>query len=142
MKAMSKQARIIIIIGVVLVLLLAGLAAVAYAPAADEQQSPTSNGQQAENPNDEPRPSTTPYRGELVCLPPKDATGPQTLECAVGLKDKDGMFYGLQAGHEDLDYYTLPTGTIVEVQAELLTVTDDKYDTTGVLKVYSYDTIE
>lgn len=33
--------------------------------------------------------------GTQVCLPHKDTTGPQTEECAIGLKAEDGYIYGL-----------------------------------------------
>jgi hypothetical protein len=33
--------------------------------------------------------------GQYVCLPHKDTTGPQTDECAYGLKDDHGVYYGL-----------------------------------------------
>lgn len=40
-----------------------------------------------------------PYRaslsGEYVCLPHKDSTGPQTTECAFGLKTDAGEYYGI-----------------------------------------------
>jgi len=33
--------------------------------------------------------------GEYVCLPHKDTTGPQTDECAFGLKTDDGAYYAV-----------------------------------------------
>lgn len=33
--------------------------------------------------------------GEFTCLPHKRKEGPQTLECAFGLKTADGHYYGL-----------------------------------------------
>jgi hypothetical protein len=40
-----------------------------------------------------------PYRatlsGEYLCLPHVDTSGPQTLECAFGLKTDDGIYYAL-----------------------------------------------
>lgn len=40
-----------------------------------------------------------PYRstltGEYLCLPPVDQNGPQTLECALGLKTDSGEYYAL-----------------------------------------------
>ncbi len=33
--------------------------------------------------------------GTFVCLPHKDTTGPQTAECAFGMKADDGNYYGL-----------------------------------------------
>lgn len=34
--------------------------------------------------------------GILVCLPHKNSDGPQTLECAYGLRTDDGVHYGLK----------------------------------------------
>lgn len=34
-------------------------------------------------------------RGTQVCLPHKDQSGPQTMECAIGLRADDGFNYGL-----------------------------------------------
>lgn len=33
--------------------------------------------------------------GEVVCLPHTDTSGPQTMECAYGLKEDDGTYYAL-----------------------------------------------
>lgn len=44
-------------------------------------------------------PSYTPYRATLtgvkVCLPHKNNSGPQTLECAIGMKADSGEYYAL-----------------------------------------------
>lgn len=37
----------------------------------------------------------TSLTGVQVCLPHKDSTGPQTLECAQGIKTEDGDYYAL-----------------------------------------------
>ncbi len=37
----------------------------------------------------------TTLTGTYVCLPHKDTTGPQTLECALGMKADDGNYYSL-----------------------------------------------
>ncbi len=40
-----------------------------------------------------------PYRGTLTgvqtCLPHKDTSGPQTMECAIGMKTDSGEYYAL-----------------------------------------------
>lgn len=33
--------------------------------------------------------------GQVVCLPKKNQKGPQTLECAIGLRDAQGNHYGI-----------------------------------------------
>ncbi len=44
-------------------------------------------------------PNYTPYRttltGTQVCLPHKNTSGPQTLECAIGMKADSGEYYAL-----------------------------------------------
>lgn len=46
--------------------------------------------------------SYEPYRGtltgEYVCLPHRDADGPQTAECAMGLKTDVGEYYAIDFG--------------------------------------------
>ncbi len=34
--------------------------------------------------------------GDVVCLPHRDTSGPTTMECAYGLKDDAGRYYGLK----------------------------------------------
>jgi hypothetical protein len=38
---------------------------------------------------------TVTLAGQLICLPHKNPNGPQTEECAYGLKDDAGRYYGL-----------------------------------------------
>lgn len=56
--------------------------------------------------------TTEPYRttlsGERVCLPPKDTSLPNTLECAIGLKTDMGKYYALD--------YNLMSQAMPEVQ--------------------------
>lgn len=53
----------------------------------------------------EPKPVVVPDEGSIsikgttLCLPHKDTNGPQTLECAYGLKDEKGQYYAIR----DLD---------------------------------------
>lgn len=46
------------------------------------------------------------YTGTVVCLPHKNTDGPQTLECATGLKTDEGKYYAL---HGDDTGHTLAT---------------------------------
>ena len=43
--------------------------------------------------------------GTITCLPHRDQEGPQTLECAYGLKTDDGIYYALS--DSDPDYGNL-----------------------------------
>ncbi len=66
-----------------------------------------------------PTPTVTPgpitIEGTIVCLPHKNIQGPQTLECAYGLKADSGEYYGLRG----LDQDTLIDGTLT-VQTRVL----------------------
>ena len=46
-----------------------------------------------------PEEGTVSIKGTTLCLPHKDTSGPQTLECAYGLKDEKGQYYAIR----DLD---------------------------------------
>jgi hypothetical protein len=90
-----------------------------------------------------PTPSTTPQQvtitGEVVCLPHKDQTGPQTLECAFGIKEENGPYYGIS--DPQMKYVpSLPTGKKVVITGMLRNNQNDpsnKYDTVGVIEVSS-----
>jgi hypothetical protein len=80
--------------------------------------------------------STVTVAGEVVCLPHKDQSGPQTMECAFGLEDDNGDYYGLS----DLDQATMGgvvdtgkmitvTGTLAEPEANNI------YDVVAVIEV-------
>lgn len=40
----------------------------------------------------------TSFTGEFVCLPHKNTDGPQTMECAFGLKAESGDYFALDFG--------------------------------------------
>jgi hypothetical protein len=75
-------------------------------------------------------------RGEITCLPHRDKNGPQTEECAIGLKS-EGVFYGLQnMDMESLMNGSLGTGKKVDVSGRLLRPnTNDTYDIVGSVDV-------
>jgi hypothetical protein len=81
-------------------------------------------------------------RGAITCLP-KVGTGPQTLECAIGLKGDDGKYYGLRNLFDhDPEYKFSGTNTKVEVsgtltQEELKGPDGNRYDTAGVIHISS-----
>lgn len=75
-------------------------------------------------------------RGEVVCLPHKNTSGPQTLECALGLKDKRGDYYALRDPQQRF-VMTLNTGSVVAATGTLVEYSGmpDKYDVVGILEV-------
>lgn len=93
---------------------------------------------------------TGPYQvtvvGKVTCLPPKDTTGPNTLECAYGLQTADGSYYAL-----NLSSVTTPiTNTQSDVVVsglyspveELNTDQWQKYNIQGVIDAKSVTAVE
>ena len=70
--------------------------------------------------------------GLPICLPHRDSSGPQTLECAIGIKTDDGQYYALT-----------PIGNIqfsqrLTVTGVLTTKTDSRYLSSGTITISSY----
>ena len=76
--------------------------------------------------------------GEVVCLPHKDQDGPQTLECALGLKAENGDHYGLITPGRPFSPELTETGNRVRVSG---TVTPPQptniYAVVGIINVES-----
>lgn len=125
-----KQA--ILLIGI---LLLVGAGAFFYLQASPDIQEEVS-------PQTAPVGEIVTVRGEITCLP-KRGTGPQTMECAIGLLADDGNHYGLKDLFEqDPDYTFSQSGMVVEVsgeltQEEMLGPDGNTYDIVGVITVAS-----
>jgi len=73
--------------------------------------------------------------GEMICLPHKDTSGPQTLECAYGLQADDDRNYGLQFGSYAIS--DIQTGQRVHVKGALVTGDDSQYNIVGTIKIES-----
>ncbi|MCL4208408.1 hypothetical protein KJZ63_02115 [Patescibacteria group bacterium] len=75
---------------------------------------------QKQQPNSD---ATTPYRGtlsgEFVCLPHKDQTGPQTEECAFGIKTEASEYYAVDFSLSSQEMPTFRAG--------------DKFSATGLI---------
>jgi hypothetical protein len=96
--------------------------------------SPVQNGNQGP----EVPASATPIsvRGTMVCLPHKDTSGPQTMECAFGLKADDGRYYALS--DTDPGYRNIagaPMGVRVEVRGAFMARTSSNYQDIGIIYV-------
>lgn len=75
-------------------------------------------------------------RGTVICLPHKDTSGPQTLECAFGLRTNDNRHYLLQ--NFTPSQTTAEVNTVVQVQGTLSPPAPDTlYDIIGVITVDS-----
>lgn len=90
--------RTIIILSVIGLIIITGLA-LAYVSAITQPLPPLS---------DTVTPGPINVTGQMVCLPHKNAAGPQTMECAFGVKADDGRYYGLQG----LDQHQLINGNL------------------------------
>ena len=79
--------------------------------------------------------------GEIICLPHLNASGPQTLECAFGIKDINGKNYGIRDENNEF-VGNLQTGSTVTITGILNSAQDDptnKYDILGVIVVASVE---
>jgi hypothetical protein len=76
-------------------------------------------------------------QGRFVCLPHWNTSGPQTLECAFGLLDEAGNYYGLR--DRDPMYGTLgvfDTEAYVEVRGVFEPGRHEKYQGIGTIEVH------
>lgn len=100
-----------------------------------EDINPQGNGQ----PENIPAPGVTvSIKGIMVCLPHKNQNGPQTLECAIGLKSDDGIFYGLSdsdPGYKNVSGAGM--GQRVEVSGVFNRQEETKYQSVGIIAVSS-----
>lgn len=69
--------------------------------------------------------------GLAVCLPHKDTTGPQTMECAVGLKANSGKYYGVQ--DKDITSNVGKKET-VKITGVVQSPDDSQYDIVGIIR--------
>ena len=118
-----------IIIALLIIIVLGGLAFggyLAYQKYQENQQPPKKEAVSLE--------------GEIVCLPHKNTEGPQTLECASGLKTDEGTHYGLSS-KDSASPLTAAAGSKKRASANgvLEPATDDTYDIKGVIVVESYE---
>ena len=77
--------------------------------------------------------------GEPVCLPHRDTSGPQTLECAIGLKTDDGTYYHLTDSSSSYAIISkLQFGQPITVTGVLVTSEDAVYQASGTITVSDY----
>jgi hypothetical protein len=83
-----------------------------------------------------PKSELVTIKGTALCLPHKDTTGPQTMECAYGLKDESGIYYALSdsdPGYKNIS--SLPMNDKVEATGTLKKQTNTTYPTVGTITV-------
>lgn len=81
--------------------------------------------------------------GEFTCLPHKDTSGPQTLECAYGLKSTDGKFYGLF--DPDTDYaniQSVPMGEKIILKGFFTPTESELYLIEGSIEIHSVERVK
>lgn len=118
-KWVSNQRQLLIITGLMLVLFV-------FAFCVYSADSIWSSIKKANNASD----SAMTFEGQAVCLPPKNATEPHTMECAVGLKTSGGKYYAVK--NKDISS-NMGTNTTVKVTGVLETPGDSKYDIVGTI---------
>mgnify|MGYP001618379436 CR=1 FL=1 len=79
--------------------------------------------------------------GQIVCLPPKNKTGSQTLECAYGIQNKDNKYYGLGFNPQDeiSGKIEIILGREVAITGMLTLGQDSQYDSLGTIEVVSVE---
>lgn len=98
--------------------------------------------------NNGPDADAPPRRAELagttVCLPHRDTSGPQTMECAFGIRTDDGVHYALDLSVLQTDVlFDFPTHERVVLEGSLVPLDDidertwKTYDIAGQLRVAS-----
>ncbi|HEU5121640.1 MAG TPA: hypothetical protein VFT59_02250 [Candidatus Saccharimonadales bacterium] len=152
--ASNKKRNIIITICIALVLLLAGAAAyflyfkktlninsyedcVAAGNPSMESSPPqcsTPDGKHFTDTN-----SQVTIEGTAVCLPHKNADGPQTMECAVGVKTDAGMYYGISGDKDNQLAGVAGSDQKVRVSGIVEKVNDSTYDITQLIAVKNID---
>lgn len=79
--------------------------------------------------------------GEVVCLPHKDTSGMQTMECAYGIKTDDNMYYVLDNGFMSSAPIEYTTGDRIQARGIITPIerlsTDKwmKYNVQGIFSV-------
>ena len=102
------------------------------------------------NPPPTEPPPVAAYRtltGEYVCLPHKNSSGPQTLECALGIKADSGLYYALdmQGRLGSGNYINDPVGSRIKVSGTLVpieAISSDHwqiYNIKGIMQVEVYE---
>jgi hypothetical protein len=99
-----------------------------------------------------PTPTPTPMvrqatslSGKYVCLPHKNKSGPQTLECAFGLQTNDGLYYALDTNAiPQADVMNIQVGQQFKLDGLLVPIEEissnqmGNYDIRGIMKVESF----
>lgn len=95
-----------------------------------------------------PIPARSTTAGTYTCLPHRDTSGPQTMECAFGLRADSGEHYALDMGlMSSTAWMEMPTGARVRVSGVMTPIemlsTDQwqKYDIVGIISATAIEAI-
>lgn len=126
----------LIIVGVFL-----GLGVLGYLSTQDNLVAPGPVGPRPSQPVP-PTGSMVTVSGKIICLPHRDKSGEQTLECAIGFQGNDGVYYGLM----NLDKFIPSPAVVIGEQLTVSGILDTqtspyhtKYDTVGTLYIDSVE---
>lgn len=82
-------------------------------------------------------------QGMVICLPHKDTSGPQTMECAYGLRGNDGKNYSLRdTDPEYKNISTIPMNEFVIVVGKFFPKEDERYNSVGRIDITSITVVE
>ncbi|OHA32915.1 MAG: hypothetical protein A2928_04480 [Candidatus Taylorbacteria bacterium RIFCSPLOWO2_01_FULL_45_15b] len=75
-------------------------------------------------------------KGEILCLPHEDLDGLQTLECAFGIKDDEGRYFGLRDSKDDYSTISsLRMGVRYEISGTFEPKDDTRYKSMGTIEI-------
>ena len=79
--------------------------------------------------------------GVVDCLPHKDQSGPQTLECAYGIMNESGDYFGL-SDSQSMFIEQMMVGNIYTVTGILSEAPESNYNINGVIEIVSVVPVE
>ncbi|HEY0220696.1 MAG TPA: hypothetical protein VGC58_00555 [Candidatus Paceibacterota bacterium] len=68
----------------------------------------------------DPTPKAATLSGTYVCLPHLDTSGPQTMECAFGLKTDEGDYYAVDLGQASTSLDQFQTGKHIKAEGTIV----------------------
>lgn len=74
--------------------------------------------------------------GTALCLPHQDTSGPQTMECGIGILDDKGQYYALNDGDNNYRHISeLPMNQKVTVEGTFDKVAESIYPIKGTIRI-------
>lgn len=100
-------------------------------------QCHAANGKTFTNPK-----ATVTLEGKAVCLPHKNTEGPQTLECAMGLKANDGTVYGVSGDKDHTLAAMTGSDEKIRITGTLEPSTNNIYDIKQIIAVKTIEVLD